>query len=34
MVPSFYQKDRIIVEKFTQRFSTFERGDVIVFVAP
>ena len=34
MVPNFYQKDRIIVEKFTQRFWTFERGDVIVFVAP
>jgi signal peptidase I len=34
MVPNFYQKDRIIVEKITQRFSTFERGDVIVFVAP
>ena len=34
MAPNFYQKDRIIVEKITQRFSTFERGDVIVFVAP
>lgn len=34
MVPNFYQKDRIIVEKFTQRFSSFERGDVVVFVAP
>ena len=34
MVPNFYQKDRIIVEKITQRFGTFERWDVIVFVAP
>jgi signal peptidase I len=34
MVPNFYQKDWIIVEKITQRFSSFERGDVIVFVAP
>ena len=34
MAPNFYQKDRIIVEKITQRFGTFERWDVIVFVAP
>ena len=34
MAPNFYQKDRIIVEKITQNFWTFERGDVIVFVAP
>ena len=34
MAPNFYQKDRIIVEKFTQRFWSFERWDVIVFVAP
>ena len=34
MAPNFHQKDRIIVEKITQRFGTFERGDVIVFVAP
>lgn len=33
MVPNFYQKDRIIVEKITQRFWTFHRWDVIVFVA-
>ena len=33
MVPNFHQKDWIIVEKITQRFGTFERGDVIVFVA-
>ena len=33
MVPNFYQKDWIIVEKITQRFSTFQRWDVIVFVA-
>ena len=33
MDPNFHQKDWIIVEKITQRFSTFERGDVIVFVA-
>ena len=33
MAPNFYQKDWIIVEKITQRFGTFERGDVIVFVA-
>ena len=30
---ALYQKDRIIVEKITQRFGTFDRGDVIVFVA-
>jgi len=34
MAPNFYQKDWIIVEKITQRFGTFQRGDVIVFVAP
>ena len=34
MVPNFYQKDWIIVEKITQRFGNFERWDVIVFVAP
>ena len=34
MVPNFYQKDWIIVEKITQRFGTFKRWDVIVFVAP
>ena len=34
MAPNFYQKDWIIVEKFTQRFGSFQRGDVIVFVAP
>ncbi len=33
MEPNFSEKDRIIVEKFTQRFSTFNRWDVIVFVA-
>lgn len=33
MVPNFHQKDRIIVEKITQRFWTFHRWDVIVFVA-
>ena len=33
MVPNFYQKDWIIVEKITQRFGTFDRWDVIVFVA-
>ena len=33
MAPNFYQKDWIIVEKITQRFGSFERGDVIVFVA-
>ncbi|MBR4633926.1 hypothetical protein IKO50_03040 [bacterium] len=33
MAPNFHQKDRIIVEKITQRFGTFQRGDVIVFVA-
>ena len=33
MAPNFYQRDRIIVEKITQRFSSFERWDVIVFVA-
>ena len=34
MMPTFAEKDRIIVEKLTQRFSSFERGDVIVFVPP
>lgn len=34
MAPNFHQKDRIIVEKITQRFWTFQRWDVIVFVAP
>jgi signal peptidase I len=34
MLPTFQNKDRIIVEKFTKNFSTFERGDVIVFVPP
>lgn len=34
MAPNFEQKDWIIVEKITQRFGTFERWDVIVFVAP
>jgi signal peptidase I len=34
MAPNFYQKDWIIVEKITQRFGTFERWNVIVFVAP
>ena len=34
MSPNFEEKDWIIVEKITQRFGTFDRGDVIVFVAP
>ena len=34
MMPNFAEKDRIIVEKLTQNFSSFQRGDVIVFVAP
>jgi signal peptidase I len=34
MMPNIAEKDRIIVEKLTQRFSSFQRGDVIVFVAP
>lgn len=34
MMPNFVEKDRIIVEKLTQRFSSFDRGDVIVFVPP
>ena len=34
MAPNFAQKDWIIVEKITQRFSSFGRWDVIVFVAP
>lgn len=33
MSPNFEERDWIIVEKFTQRFGTFERWDVIVFVA-
>lgn len=34
MSPNFEERDWIIVEKITQRFWTFDRGDVIVFVAP
>lgn len=34
MSPTFEEKDFIIVDKITQRFWTFERGDVIVFVPP
>ena len=34
MYPTFKDWDRIIVEKFTQNFSTFARGDVIIFVPP
>ncbi|MDR0651427.1 MAG: signal peptidase I [Candidatus Peribacteria bacterium] len=34
MMPNFGEKDRIIVEKFTQNFSSFKRGDIIVFVPP
>jgi signal peptidase I len=34
MMPNFAEKDWIIVEKLTQNFSSFQRGDVIVFVAP
>lgn len=32
MMPNFADKDRIIVEKITQKASSFQRGDVIVFV--
>jgi signal peptidase I len=34
MMPNFAEKDWIIVEKLSQRFSGLERGEVIVFVAP
>ena len=34
MMPNLVEKDWIIVEKMTQNFSSFQRGDVIVFVAP
>jgi signal peptidase I len=34
MMPTFAEKDRIIVQKLTQNFSNFQRGDAIVFVAP
>jgi len=34
MLPTFQNKDWIIVEKFTKNFSNFDRGDVIVFVPP
>ncbi len=34
MMPNFADKDRIIVEKITQKISSFQRGDVIVFVPP
>jgi signal peptidase I len=34
MMPNIADKDRIIVQKLTQNFSSFQRGDIIVFVAP
>ncbi|MDR2190645.1 MAG: signal peptidase I [Candidatus Peribacteria bacterium] len=34
MMPTIAEKDRVIVEKLTQRFSSFQRGDIIVFVPP
>jgi len=33
MEPNFSEKDFIVVDKISQRFSEWERGDVIVFVA-
>lgn len=34
MLPTFQERDWIIVEKITQNFWTLERGDIIVFVPP
>ena len=34
MAPNFEENDFIIVDKITPRFSTLNRGDVIVFVPP
>jgi signal peptidase I len=34
MMPNVAEKDRIIVQKLTQNFSSFQRGDIMVFVAP
>ncbi|MBO4204157.1 signal peptidase I [bacterium] len=34
MMPTFTEKDRIIVEKLTQKVSSLQRGDIIVFVPP
>ena len=33
-MPTFTEKDRIIVEKLTQKVSSLQRGDIIVFVPP
>lgn len=34
MVPTFEERDFIIVDKITPRFGERERGDIIVFVPP
>jgi signal peptidase I len=34
MATAFHDKDFIIVDKITPKYSTLQRGDVIVFVPP
>lgn len=34
MYPTFEERDFIVVDKISPRFSEWQRGDVIVFVAP
>ena len=34
MFPTIHEKDFILVDKISQRFSPYERGDIIVFVPP
>lgn len=34
MVPTFYDKDFIVVDKITPKYGSFTRGDVVVFIPP
>jgi signal peptidase I len=34
MATNFHDKDFIIVDKITPKYSTLQRGDVVVFVPP
>ena len=34
MEPTIHDKDFILVDKITQRFQDYKRGDIIVFVPP
>lgn len=34
MEPSFYDKERILVDKLTPRFDRYRRGDIVVFIPP